>query len=297
MRDETAATAENIHGDKLYQQRARVALPILVRQARAEQSIYYEDLANELGMSNPRNLNYVLGSVGRSIMELEKKWKLSIPPIQCLVINQTEELPGEGFGWFKLGDVDWKTLNRRQKRTLVQATLQQIFAYSKWGEVLTALELKPLVTSFDEVTRRAAQYQVGGESEDHRRLKTYVQTHPEVVRVPSRHAPGVVEKRLPSADCMDVFFDCGSRWLGVEVKSARSPVDDIVRGLFQCVKYHALLKAMAALEQRDIEVDTVLVLEAGFPVPLTSLKNILGVQVVDNVRPVPGDRDESPVTG
>jgi hypothetical protein len=44
-------------GDKLYQERARRAMPILVRQALASQPIYYSDLAEELGMSNPRNLN------------------------------------------------------------------------------------------------------------------------------------------------------------------------------------------------------------------------------------------------
>ncbi len=77
----------DIHGEKLYQKRARKALPILVRQAKAEQPIYYSDLAEELNMPNPRNLNYVLGAVGNSLKKLEKKWKEEIPLINVIVIT------------------------------------------------------------------------------------------------------------------------------------------------------------------------------------------------------------------
>ena len=47
---ETAQTAKPLFGNKLYQQRAREALPILVRQVTANQIISYSDLATELGM-------------------------------------------------------------------------------------------------------------------------------------------------------------------------------------------------------------------------------------------------------
>jgi len=60
----TAKISAPISGEKLYQERARAALPLLVRQAQAGAPIFYSDLADELGMPNPRNLNYVLGSIG-----------------------------------------------------------------------------------------------------------------------------------------------------------------------------------------------------------------------------------------
>jgi len=62
MNNETGEVAETMEGNKLYQERARRAMPILVRQALAGETIYYQDLADELGMPNPRNLNFVLGS-------------------------------------------------------------------------------------------------------------------------------------------------------------------------------------------------------------------------------------------
>lgn len=56
----TAQIAELINGNKLYQIRAREALPLLVRQAHSAQTIFYSDLAAELKMPNPRNLNLFL---------------------------------------------------------------------------------------------------------------------------------------------------------------------------------------------------------------------------------------------
>ena len=55
----TAQIAGLISGEKLYQIRARKALPLLVRQARSEQTIFYSDLAAELKIPNPRNLGLI----------------------------------------------------------------------------------------------------------------------------------------------------------------------------------------------------------------------------------------------
>src|SRR5688572_14354087 len=97
---ETAQIARSIEGDKLYQRRARLALPLLVRQAQAGSPIRYGELAAELGMENARNLNYVLGSVGQALEELSARWKEKIPGIQFLVVNKNTGLPGHGVGWF-----------------------------------------------------------------------------------------------------------------------------------------------------------------------------------------------------
>ena len=51
------ANSDLLNGEKLYLERAKVTLPYLVRQAKAGQTIYYSDLAKEVGIPNPRNLN------------------------------------------------------------------------------------------------------------------------------------------------------------------------------------------------------------------------------------------------
>src|SRR5438105_1077244 len=97
---ETATLASGIVGEKLYQQRARVALPVLVRQAQAGTTIRYGELAAELGMANPRNLNFVLGCVGQAINDLSREWGQPIPPIQCIVTSKRTGWASEGVGWF-----------------------------------------------------------------------------------------------------------------------------------------------------------------------------------------------------
>ncbi len=99
-RKETAVIADSMWGPKDYQQHAQRAFPLLVRQAFAGHPIFYQRLAGELGISNPRNLNYPLGSVGQTLIDLGKQWGEDIPPIQCLVVNQQDKTPGQGFGWF-----------------------------------------------------------------------------------------------------------------------------------------------------------------------------------------------------
>ena len=132
----TAIISEPISGDKAYQVRARAALPLLVRQAEAGAPVFYSDLAEELGMPNPRNLNYVLGSIGQSLERLSEAWKVKVPPIQCLVVNKNTGLPGEGIGWFLVKKEDFATLPLKQKRAIVEAELQHVFSYPRWQEVL-----------------------------------------------------------------------------------------------------------------------------------------------------------------
>lgn len=131
----TATISEPISGDKLYQERARAALPLLVRQAQAGVPVFYSDLAEELGMPNPRNLNYVLGSIGQSLERLSKAWNEKVPPIQCLVVNKGTGLPGEGIGWFLVKKEDFAALPLRQKREIVEAELQHVYSYPRWGDV------------------------------------------------------------------------------------------------------------------------------------------------------------------
>lgn len=78
-------------GSKLYQQRAKQALPLLVAQAKAGNTITYGLLAREMEMPNPRNLNHVLGAVGDELENLSRRWKETIPAINCLVNKSAQQ--------------------------------------------------------------------------------------------------------------------------------------------------------------------------------------------------------------
>lgn len=181
---ETAKISAPISGDKLYQIRARKVLPVLVRQAEAGIPIFYSALAEEVGIPNPRNLNYVLGSIGTTIENLSKAWKQKIPPIQCLVVSKSTGLPGEGIGWFLVKKEDYSSLNRRQQRAIVKAELQRIYSYAKWRTVLSELSLQPTKLDFSAQVKKAASFGGGGESDAHLRLKNYVSKNPASVGLP-----------------------------------------------------------------------------------------------------------------
>ncbi|WP_082702668.1 hypothetical protein [Pseudacidovorax intermedius] len=270
-------------GTKLYHERAKRALPLLVRQAEAGQTVAYSDLADELEMPNARNLNYVLGSIGETLEALSKSWPQRIPPIQCLVVNKETGLPGEGVGWFLVDKADYAKLPLAKKQAVIKAELSHISAYPHWHQVLAAFGLPPVSQDYGALLQQAAAFRGGGESEDHRRLKEYVAQHPELVGLPSSSARGDTEHSLPSGDSLDVSFSHADEWVAVEVKSARSPIQDVVRGLYQCVKYRAVMEAVLAAQSRRASVRAVLLLESALPGTLVALRNTLGVQVLERV--------------
>ncbi len=276
-REETANKATPLWGNKLYHERARAALPLLVRQAKAGVSITYGSLAKELGIPNPRNLNYPLGSIGASLEQLDP----DIPPIQALVINKTSGLPGSGIGWFlHHSKADFARLSRQQKLQKVKAAHFDIYAYQHWDKVLRALKLKPVSSNAEALVKTATRFKGGGEGEAHRRLKTYVCAHPELIGF-RRSCQATVERRLASGDALDVSFESRRHWTAVEVKSAVSAEGDLERGLFQCVKYKAVMAAECAVQGKRKDVDALLVVEGKLSPDLLALANTLGIQFAE----------------
>ena len=138
-RRETAEQASPMQGDKPYQKWARSALPLLVRQAKARRTITYQDLAKELGMPNPRNLNFPLGSIGTSLQGLGEEWDQPIPKIQALVINKSTNAPGPGIDEFLDG---FAALSPEQQLEQIRSTQREVYDYRRWDDVLDAFGLK-----------------------------------------------------------------------------------------------------------------------------------------------------------
>lgn len=281
----TANTASPIFGDKLYQERARAALPLLVRQAEAASPVFYSSLARELDMPNPRNLNYVLGCIGQTIEQLSKRRpkRDRIPPIQCLVVNKATGLPGEGIGWFLVKKEDFSKLPMKRRREIVQAELQHVYAYRGWRQLLGELELEPIEVDFSPLVRSASSFRGGGESPEHRVLKEFVAANPAAIGLPPATPRGSVEFPLASGDCLDVLFRTRSLSVAAEIKSARSSEADLTRGIFQCIKYRAVLEATLIAESQPPNARAILVLGGTMPSRLLALANLLGVEFVQQV--------------
>ena len=278
----TFELAKEIHGEKLYQERARRILPILVRQAVSRRPLSYEALAGELSMTNPRVLNYPLGCVGRALIALAVRWRSSIPHIQSLVVNKQTDLPGPGFdGVLTEEGYVWEDASER--RSVIEQYRTSIYRYPYWHEVLSELHLEPVLYSLADLIEQAASGKGQGEGPEHKALKEFVRTNPDVIGLPANHPHGVAEKGIPSGDRLDVLFSHKGKLHAVEVKPTNAPVFDITRGLFQCIKYRAVLEAHGAFEHQSYDVKVCLALGGRLPRELIPLRNSLQVSVFENV--------------
>lgn len=277
------ANSDLLNGEKLYLERAKVTLPYLVRQAKAGQTIYYSELAEEAGIPNPRNLNYVLGSIGDALIALGKGSKTEIPPIQCVVVNKNTGLPGEGISWF-ISPTDFSKLNKTQKQKVVSAQLAKIFTFQDWDWVLEELGLEPITADIEEEIKIAKNRKGGGESEQHRKFKEFIAKNPSVLGLNENLEVGEIEYGLPSADTVDVLFREKSQKIGVEAKSIISDTADILRGLFQCVKYKHLIEAEQIVLDEIPNSRIILALQGSLPTELVLVKNLLGIEVIENIK-------------
>lgn len=278
--EQTAEIADNMFGEKLYQLRARMALPILVRYAFAQRVLTYEELARQLDMQNARNLNFVLGSIGVTLSELSNSWGHQIPRIALLVVNKSTGMPGRGVDTLLTPDLE--SLTKHQRDALINETLASVFAYTRWLEVLRALELPPPPAIVPELIE-AARSGGGGESDKHKRLKEAIAADPTLIGLPTSFGKGEIEYPLPSGDVVDVIFRKGNSWVAVEVKSSISNLADLTRGLFQCVKYDAVLKAWRSTQCESADIRVILAVEPSLPPELLNLRSALGIDVVDQV--------------
>jgi hypothetical protein len=129
----------------------------------------------------------------------------------------------------------------------------------------------------------------GGESPQHKALKMFVVENPTVVGADDSWV-AMDEYALRSGDSIDVFFKREDAWIAVEVKSAVSDgsVDDYERGLYQVVKYRAVLEAQAKVDRPGAmpTLRVLLLLENQLPRHLCDTARQLGVEVLENVKPL-----------
>ena len=227
-------------------------------------------------------VGFTLQAVGQTV-----GWKRRPPPpLQSLVVNGVTGLPGHGFDDF-LGATYKDAKSKPRKMAILKAVYADTASYSHWDELLALLQLDPAPTKLDDVVASATKSRGrGGEGPDHKALKDYVAANPALVGLRQGHPVGVPEYGLASGDRVDVVFATSRLKVAVEVKSKISSDGDVSRGLFQCLKYRVVLEAQSALSKRPFDVSVVLVLGRDFPASLIPLRNSLGVEVIEEVRPL-----------
>jgi hypothetical protein len=230
---------------------AQKALPILVDFAGNHEKTTYTDLSR-LMFHDKKYAHPLMSALGRLGEALELLNRANpggfgeIPQIQLLVCNKKTGRPGNlalGFLGFPKAKTD--AMTKQQLDAIVSVAWEKSFRYRKWPHVLRSLGLKPVrlglappenvLPKISEIERRAT-----GEGEEHKRLKLFLSGNPKKLGVQSKQN-GDTEVLLLSGDRLDVSFRSSEHWIAVEVKGQNSPEADLIRGVFQCAKYKAIM--------------------------------------------------------
>jgi len=249
--------------------------------------VYYGDLAKAIGYPEPyqgnvfaRRIGETLGVMGHLIENIPVDGERP-PYIQALVVSKSSRLPGDGIKEFY---PDYPMLPREKKRDLVQREVQRVFEFgTRWEKLLEELNIP--IGDKSETSQHSLHNPYGSEgSPEHRELRDYVYDHPEVVGQ-SYVVAKYREYPLKSGDVVDVLFETSEGIVAIEIKSRRSGKDDIERGIFQCVKYKAVLEAENIILEEQSPVDCILVLEESLPRGLNRVASQLQVSVLEGVKP------------
>ncbi|MDQ0572611.1 hypothetical protein QFZ42_004445 [Variovorax paradoxus] len=282
------------------EQHAGLALPVLVEHVLKQRDgvmnrLTYEEVAARIGRLNKHGkpaalgMGGVLGKVTERLDRLKNPWPEAIPYLTTVVVDGTgpnKGLPGVGIAGKWKG---YDSLTRSEKESMVMGEYDRILDFgSRWLDVLALLGVEdPVGPELPPVGGRGGRYG-GGESPQHKALKLYVLANPHLVGA-SADSVGQDEADLLSGDVIDVLFKSETQWVGVEVKSRISDKNelDYRRGIFQVVKYQAVLEAQAKYERPndDVDVKVYLVLETDMPRVFLELVAEHGVNLKSRVVP------------
>ncbi|CUK11811.1 hypothetical protein [Achromobacter xylosoxidans] len=290
-------------GSKWTDEMARAVLPILLWAAKNHRTITYKQLAEELHRRtrDPIKRRMTLygkpaGKVGTTVIRLSKETGWDIPPLNAIVVNAGTRLPGDGATYFikqLLHPSLRQGIGKGDSDALAQAAVDAVLNYSGWDEVARALDVKRLPSvqalqkrapkSEREPIRRPSQQPTAGgypESPQHKALKCWAITNPKFFDRYGKFKVGRNEFRLESGDYLDAYLSSRKARLAIEVKASNAPESEIFRGIFQCIKYRATLRAMQLADGVLPNANAVLLLTRDAPTEARRLAKRLQVDIL-----------------
>ena len=258
-------------------------IPILIGWAKDKLSHKtYGDLIHTLGYTRYSGIGDQLDNVEYVMSELRKRTGEDIPTLNALVTTPNEGIPSYGFDSVY---PNYNGLTLSEKQVFAAGINEQAYNYKKWDWVLEQLGLQPSkIITEKELEAISVHYgEGGGEGKQHKVLKEYVYNHHENLGI-----TGVIRKDtehpLPSGDRLDVYLETADCRYAIEVKPSTSPDDDITRGIFQCVKYKAVMEAVRKIGYHKYSVETILVTGGAISEQNKHLAEALDVKYIEQLK-------------
>ena len=249
-----------------------------------DKTVTYLDLAKSIKFPEPYTGNYFQSNIGKAlgeVCELIQNVNISedlkpVPVIQTLVVSKTTKLPSYGLKVIVPG---YDNFTDNEKRIFVMAEHQKIIQYGEnWFKVLEALSI-PITEKSLKSAKGKLFNKYGSEgSPEHRNVKKYIIEKHHLLGY-TGHSEAIEEFPLSSGDKIDVVFKDKETIFAFEAKSIRSNEEDLMRGVFQCVKYKNVLEAEIKVGLRDSKkVVCSLVTESDLPKDLKKYCEQLGIK-------------------
>ena len=258
-------------------------IPVLIRWAKQGlNNKTYDDLNKEIGYMKGfsgigKQLEYV-DAVLKRFCELAG---VELPTLNALVKSKFTRLPSPGFSFVY---TSYNDMSEKEKRVFVMGLNKKATDYQHWDWVLSSLGLTPSVIDSKEsekVIRTGKFSDIGGEGEDHKKLKEYIYIYPKAIGIKDIKAKEM-EHILLSGDRLDVYFELadGSK-IAVEIKPSTSPDADVMRGLFQCVKYKCILDSEDKIHGEKHDNYSILVIGGELSPENKKVQDTLGINVIE----------------
>ncbi len=262
-------------------------IPVLVRWAQGawDKPHYYSDLSAAVGHKT-NEIGGVMEIIQNTIHELGVPKDITL---NALVASKTTDLPSEGFDFV---ESNYSKLSTDSQKAMVRMFNLKAHLYD-WKWVLDALGLKPAkIYSHEDFKKiKSSSYGAGGEGKEHKSIKEYICAHPESIGI-KKVEFAEMEHILLSGDRLDVYFEykdrkrkgqkLKNRHVAVEVKPSTAPEEDITRGIFQCVKYQAVMDAARVADYGNYDNEVILVLAGEMSNSNRQLAKDLAIKVIEN---------------
>lgn len=178
------------------------------------------------------------------------------PLLNILLVRQDDGMPGEGAGRYmakylsqpRLAQNGFRDKHPKRWRAACDRAARDVYAFRDWDQVYREAFDQPLPaapTHAKGTERDGTNHHVReGEGPKHKALRLWVKNHPHRVHRSYGSFRTDTEVILDSADRVDVVYYGPDSTIVIEVKSRDSDEADLQRGVFQCIKYRAVMEAM-----------------------------------------------------
>lgn len=250
-------------------------------------------LETEVGFSplaRAGRTGHTAGAMIKRVLEIEPK----APLLNILLVEQATELPSDGAGSFLaerfnqplLAQIDAKNRYHKLWRSTFDLAAGEVYAYSAeaWSDLFERAFGTPYPPSEIQAElrkRRQGAEQDGlpsgrhGEGENHKALRLWVKDNPASIHKNFRSATTATEVDLLSGDRVDVVYSLSDKTIVIEVKSRDSNKADLMRGVYQCIKYRAVQEATDIRQEGHVEA--MLITEERLPGDIAALLELHGI--------------------